>query len=155
MTPASVQALRERRPFQAGNLSGKPVTPYNQTAAYRRGARGSAARIFAGALSEHGTAGVTGSGSLLPGLGWLDPAPAMFHALSEASYVVWSYGTPVAWWLGPEVAGTPPGGEWIEVADWGRAYGWFSASTSRHQKVVHRALAEPEEGGDHADLDQC
>lgn len=135
-------ALRERKPFKHGPFHGGPVTPYNQTAAYQRGARGSVARIFAGALSEHGTAGVVGGGSLLPGLGELDPAPAMFHALGEASYVVKSYDTPIAWFLGPEVSGVPAGGTWVEVADLGRNYGRFSRTTSTHQNTLHGVLVE-------------
>jgi hypothetical protein len=134
--------VQAREPFSTGHLRGAPVTPYNQTPAYGKSARGSAARIFAGALSEHGTAGVTGAGSLLPELGELDPAPAMFHAIGEADYIIWSYETPVAWHLGPEVSGAEgPGGNWIEVMDFGREYGYFSQATARHQHAVHRAIA--------------
>lgn len=138
-------ALRERKPFRDRNLTGKPVTPYNQTPEYQRAARYSGVRIFAGALSEHGTAGAVGGGSLLPPTGYLDPAPAMAMALGEASYVVYSYDTPIAWWLGPEVSGSGPGGEWIEVAEHCcREYGRFSPTTTRHQNAVHAALSASE-----------
>jgi hypothetical protein len=143
VTPDSAQALRERRPFTERSLVGGPVTPYNQTADYRRGARGSAIRLFAGALNERGTAGVIGSGDLLPGLGLLDPTPAMAMALGEASYIVRSYGTPIAWFLGPEVYGTGPAGKWIEVAEVCNSdYGRFSTTTTKHQNALHAVLTE-------------
>lgn len=142
MTPERAAALQEHRPFASGkNLRGKPVTPYSKTTDYARAARGSAVRIFAGALSEHGTAGVIGTTPLLPPLGELDPAPAMAMALPEASYIVWSYETPIAWFLGPEVYGSPATGQWIEVAEvCNREYSWFSRATTRHQNEVHRAI---------------
>jgi len=143
LKPEHATALRERRSFKAAHLRGEPVTPYNQTADYERGTRGSAVRIFAGALSEHGTAGVIGTSPLLPPLGELDPAPAMGLALGEASYVVYSYDTPIAWWLGPEVYQKPPEGRWIEVAkNCCPEYGRFSRATSCHQNAVSRALSE-------------
>jgi hypothetical protein len=147
---ALAATLRARQPFRHGPLTGEPVTPWNQSAEYQKWTHGSVARVFAGALNEHGTAGalnehgtagaITG-GSGLPDLGVLDPAPAMAMALGEASYIVRSYGTPIAWWLGPEVYGCAPDGEWIEVAErCNREYGRFSATTTRHQNMVHAAL---------------
>jgi hypothetical protein len=133
--------LAAREPFTDGNLSGEPVTPYRSTPEYARAARGSGVRIFAGALNEHGTAGAIGGGSLLPECGELDPAPAMGLALGEASYIVRSYDTPIAWWLGPEVYETPPEGRWIEVAQsCNKYYGRFTPTTTGHQNRVHAAL---------------
>jgi hypothetical protein len=64
----------------------------------------------------------------------------MAMALPEASYVVRSYGTPIAWWLGPEVYGGGDG-KWIEVAEvCCPEYGRFSKTTTRHQNAVHAAL---------------
>jgi hypothetical protein len=133
-------ALRERKPFRAGSLSGEPCKPWRSTPEGERWARGSVARVFAGALNERGTAGVTGSGSL-PDTGDLDTAPAMALALFEADYVIRSYETPVAWHLGPEVYGIQEGGEWIEVAEkCNKDYGRFSGTTTKHQNAVHDAL---------------
>jgi hypothetical protein len=144
-------ALRGREPFRFGKLSGEPVTPWNKGRAYARWARGSAARVINGAFHEIGwSGGVIGarSGSPLPDLGLLDPAPAMAMALGEATYIIRSSGTVIAWWLGPEVYGAGPRvaetrwtGEWVEVAvRCNREYGRFTPSVSRHQRRVHQVL---------------
>jgi hypothetical protein len=138
------EALRLRQPFRDGHLTGECVTPHRQTAEYARWARGSVARVCAGALNEHGTAGViTGGGSSpLPELGKLDPAPAMAMALGEASYIVRSHGTVIAWWLGPEIWGTPAGGEWIIVSEGcSEEYGWFELDIGEDQDRLKAALA--------------
>lgn len=140
MKPESIAALRERRPFREGSLSGEPCEPWRDTRDGKRWARGSLVRVIAGAMNEYGTAGAIGSGDL-PDTGMLDVAPAMALALFEARYVVRSYGTPIAWWLGPEVYDTPPEGKWIEVAEsCNEDYGRFTGTTTRHQNAVHVAL---------------
>jgi hypothetical protein len=137
---SSIAALRERRPFREGNLTGEPCEPWRDTQDGKRWVHGSVVRIFAGALREAGTAGAVGTGEL-PYIGDLDVAPAMALALFEARYVVRSYDTPIAWWLGPEVYGSGPEGKWIEVAEkCNDDYGRFSGTTTRHQNAVHAAL---------------
>jgi len=145
-------ALRGREPFRFGNLTGEPVVPWNQRGEYARWAKGSAARVLNGAFHDigwsGGVIGATGS-SPLPALGLLDLAPAMAMALGEASYIIRSSGTVIAWWLGPEVHGAGPQvterrwtGEWVQVAErCNREYGRFSAAISRHQRRVRQALA--------------
>jgi len=146
MTDVLAEALAGLAPFRTkgGRLTGEPVTPWQQTGAYQQWAEGSIARAFVGALAERGTAGMIGGrgASPLPDLGELDPAPAMAMALGEADYIVRSYGTVIAWHLGPEVYGVPGSGEWVQVIErCCRDYAFFSASTSRHQAAVRRALA--------------
>ena len=150
------EAITARRHFEYGGLAGGPVAPHIESGAYARWSRTSIARVFAGAMTEHGaTAGVVvpASSSPLPDLGRLDPAPAMFHALGEADYVIRSFGTPVAWHLDGNVAGVCYGmarpltehqwrtGDWIEVYDFGAGYGRFTRTTTRHQRIVQAALA--------------
>jgi hypothetical protein len=138
------EALRQRQPFRDSYLTGECVTPHNQTTGYQNWAKGSVARVFAGALDEHGTAGViTGGGSSpLPELGRLDPAPAMAMALGEAAYIVRSHGTVIAWWLSPEVYGVPDGGEWVIVSEVCREdYGWFDPAIGQDQDRLKAALA--------------
>lgn len=140
------QALRSRETFTDGYLTGKPVDPHNRSKQYAQWASGSSARLMAG-TSAGGTilAMPMGGGSPLPPLGKLDPGPAMAMALAEARYVVYSHGTVIAWWLGPEVAGSAHGreeGEWIEVSQvCNDEYGRFSPDIDEDQDRVHAALS--------------
>lgn len=143
LTEITPELLSQRKTFTAGQLTGQRVQPWNKSEQYRRWAKGSVVRTFAGALNEHGTAGVIegGGSSPLPPLGELDPAPAMAMALGEASYIIRSHGTVIAWWLSPEVYGVGPDGEWVEVSErCSPDYGRFDGAISRHQNLIHRLL---------------
>jgi hypothetical protein len=143
MTPETLAVLLAARTSfdDRRHLTGHRCRAWNKTAAGKRGMRGSAARVLAGALNERGTAGVIGAGSRFPALGMLDPAPAMGLALPEARYIIRHYDTPLAWWLGPEVYTCAPAGKWIEVAECCNAdYGRFTPTTTRRQQVIHQAL---------------
>lgn len=138
-------ALRQRRDFTLGQLGGRAVMPHNQTRSYSSWARGSMGRLMAGS-SAGGTvlAMPMGGGSPLPTLGLLDPAPAMAMALGEAAYIVRSLGTPIAWFLGPEVPGQDGAGEWIQTIvtvddDWSGAARSDQVKTG--QARVQAALA--------------
>lgn len=139
-------SLRAFLPFRWSALSGTPVTPWNQGPSYRAWARGSVGRMLSG-QSAGGTVlamPMDGGASPLPDLGELDIAPAMGLALGEAVYVIRSYNTPIAWFLPDGVAGTPDGGEWIQILDMvNEDYRKFSATTTRHMHIVAAALESP------------